>query len=376
MNTNKIYRVLALLLVAAVAIVAPLSAEAAGTASGISITNSATVNYEVSGVPQTAILTGPTATFVVDNKVNLTVTTTNGSYVSTAPSATSQVLTFRVTNNGNTTQDYSLASSATVTDPFGGADNFNATLVGVFVESGATAGYQTAEDTATFIDELVSDATATVYIVADIPAGRATNDIAAYALIATTHDGGSGGIGAATTDDSGAGNSLLGVDVVFADAANGTVPGDTQYDGEGSDRSAYRVTAAALTIAKTAVVYSDPFSTVNPKMIPGAVITYTITVTNGATGSQADNVSITDSLAAEIAAGRLAFNTQFNDGVDGCGAGSGIVVVGGLPTPCKTNTNDGDGADFGLSAADTVTVSGLTIPLSSSAVIKFQVVVQ
>jgi hypothetical protein len=106
-------------------------------------------------------------------------------------------------------------------------------------------------------------------------------------------------------------------------------------------------------------------------MIPGAVITYTITVTNGATGSQADNVSITDSLAAEIAAGRLAFNTQFNDGVTiTCVGGEGIVVNGG----CKTNTNaDGDGANF---AANTVTVSGLTIPLSSSAEIKFQVVVQ
>jgi hypothetical protein len=375
MNTNKIYRLMALLLVAAIAIAAPLSAEAAGTASGTVITNNATVNYEVSGVPQTALSTGPTATFAVDNKVNLTVTTTNVTYVSSAPSSTSQVLTFRVTNNGNTTQDYALASSATVTDPFGGTDNFNATNVQIFVESGATAGYQAAQDTATFIDELVSDATATVYIVADIPAGQATNDIAAYGLIATTHDGGTAGgpVGALTTATAGA-NTLLVVEVVFADAANGTVATDTLYDGEGSDRSAYRVTAAALTITKTAAVYSDPFNLLaNPKMIPGAIITYTITVTNGAAGSQADNVTITDSLAAEIGAGRLAFNTQFNDGVDACGAGSGIVVVGGLPIPCKTNANDGDGVYF---TADTVTVSGLTIPLSSSAVIKFQVIVQ
>jgi uncharacterized repeat protein (TIGR01451 family) len=373
MNTNKSYRIMALLLVAAVALVAPLSAEAAGTASGTEIGNNATVNYEVSGVPQTALSTGPTASFVVDTKVNLTVTTTNGGYVTTAPSSTSQVQTFTVTNTGNATQDYSLAA-ANATDPFGGADNFDATNVLVFVESGATAGYQTAQDTATIIDELVSDATATVYIVADIPAGQATNDIAAYALVATTHDAGAAGIGALTTATAGA-NTLLVVDVVFADAANANVPADTLYDGEGSDRSAYRVTAAALTISKTAVVYSDPFSAVNPKMIPGAVITYTITVANGAAGSPATNVTITDSLAAEIAAGRLAFNTQFNDGVDACGVGSGIVVVGD-PTPCKTNTNDGDGADFGLSAANTVTVSGLAIPLSSSAVIKFQVVVQ
>lgn len=374
MNTNKIYRLMALLLViAAIAIAAPLSAEAAGTGSGTSITNSATVSYDVSGVPQTPLSTGPTATFLVDTKVNLTVTTTNATYVTTAPSSTSQVLTFRVTNNGNATQDFALASSATVTDPFGGTDNFNATGVNVFVESGATAGYQVAEDMATFIDELVSDATATVYIVADIPAGQATNDIAAYALIATTHNAGAAGLGALTTATVGA-NGLLVVDVVLADAANGFVGTDTQYDGEASDRSAYRVTAAALTIAKSAAVYSDPFNLlVNPKMIPGAIITYTITVTNGATGSQADNVSITDSLNAEILAGRLALNPQFNDGVDSClGATEGIVV----DNVCKTTGGGDDNADFGATTANTVTVTGLTIPLSSFAEIKFQVIVQ
>jgi hypothetical protein len=371
MNT-KIYRLMVLLLVAAVVIVAPLSAEAAGTASGTSITNNATVNYEVSGVPQTPLSTGPTATFVVDNKVNLTVTTTNIAYVSTAPSSTSQVQTFRVKNTGNTTQDYSLAA-VNATDPFGGADNFDATNVQVFVETNGTPGYQAGADTATIIDELVSDATATVYIVADIPAGRATNDIAAYALVATTHNGGAGGsLGALTTATAGA-NNLLVVDVVFADAANANVPTDTLYDGEASDRSAYRVTGAALTITKTAVVYSDPFNLLaNPKMIPGAVITYTITVTNGAAGSPATNVAITDSLNAEIIAGRLAFNTTFVDGANTCVGLQGIVVN----TVCKTNTNDADGADFGLSAANTVTVNGLTINLSSSAVIKFQVVVQ
>ena len=44
MKTNKIYRLMALLLIAAIAIVAPLSAEAAGTVSGTSITNNATVS--------------------------------------------------------------------------------------------------------------------------------------------------------------------------------------------------------------------------------------------------------------------------------------------------------------------------------------------
>jgi hypothetical protein len=83
-------------------------------------------------------------------------------------------------------------------------------------------------------------------------------------------------------------------------------------------------------------------------------------------------VTISDNLNTEITAGHIAFNTAFLDGSNNCGAGLGIVVN----TVCKTNTNDGDGADFNLTGADTVTVSGLTIPAGNSATIKYQVVIQ
>lgn len=380
MRSKSIHR--AMVVLAVVAVAAPQLAQAAGTAAGQPIANRATVNYEVGGVPQTLIESSPAGnstagagngadtSFVVDNRVNLTVVTTDATSVTVSPASTSQVLTYTVTNTGNRTQDYALSAAAS-TDPFGGADNFDASNVQVFVESGVTPGYQAAEDTATFIDELAADGSATVYIVSDIPAGQVTGDTAAYALIATTHDAGAAGLGALTVETAGA--DTAGVDVVFGDAANADVPADTARDGEGSDRSSYQVSAAALTVTKTSAVYSDPFNgTTNPKAIPGAVITYAVTIANAAGGSTATNVTITDDLSAEIGAGRIAFRTQFDDGSPSCAAGEGIAVSGA----CNTNGADADSADWNATTANTVTVSGLTINAGASATIKYQVVIQ
>lgn len=382
MSNRNIHTLMALLIIAICIIAVPQIAHAAGTAAGQPIANRATVNYEVSGVPQTLIESSPAGnstagagngtdtSFVVDNRVNLTVVTTDATYVTVSPASTAQILTYTVTNTGNRTQDYALSAAAS-TDPFGGADNFDASTVQVFVESGVTPGYQALEDTATFIDELAADASATVYIVSDIPAVQVTGDIAAYALIATTHDAGAAGLGALTAET--AGPDTAGIDVVFGDAANANVPADTARDGEGSDRSAYQVSAAALTVTKTSAVYSDPFnSTTNPKAIPGAVITYTVTVANAAGGSNATNVTITDDLSAEIGSGRIVFATQFNDGAPSCAAGEGIAVNG----VCNTNVADADSADWDATNASTVTVSGLTINAGASATIKYQVIVQ
>jgi hypothetical protein len=208
MKYAKITRLMtALLAFAALALAAPLAAQAAGTASGTSITNTATVVYTVASITQPTVSSGPTGTFVVDTKVNLTVQRVDASYVSSGPSST-QYLTFRVVNNGNLAQDYALqAISAGIADPFGGADNFDATAVQVFVDSNGDGIYTAATDTFAFIDALATDATATVFIVGNIPVSQATGDIAAYALLTTTHDAGAAGVlGALTVETVGPGS--------------------------------------------------------------------------------------------------------------------------------------------------------------------------
>ena len=103
-------RLSALLLAAAFAALAPLSALAAGTPVCTDITNTASLTYAVGGVTQ-PVATGTAAPFEVASKVNLTVVTTNAAPgVSVVPgTGTLQaVLTFTVKNEGNTVQDYIL----------------------------------------------------------------------------------------------------------------------------------------------------------------------------------------------------------------------------------------------------------------------------
>ena len=111
---------IAALVVAMSAAIGTGTVHAAGTASGTSINNLSTLNYSVGGVAATChwlvahrqyVGRGHATTFVVDNRVNVTVTTTDATFVSVVPGATAQVTTFSVTNTGNTVQDFALASA-------------------------------------------------------------------------------------------------------------------------------------------------------------------------------------------------------------------------------------------------------------------------
>ncbi len=359
---------------------------AAGTPSGTSVANKATVNYDVGGIGQTLIESSPTGnstaglgngtntTFLVDTKLNLTVTTTDVAAVSVVPGSTNQVLTFTVTNTGNAIQDVSLSAlDAAGHEPFGLTDNFNASNVRIFVESGATPGYQAGEDTATYIDELAADATKTVYIVSDIPLAQVNNDAAAYDLVAQVAAGGGVGVHGAdiTTDDSLVADNPATVQRVFADAAGSN---DALHDGKHSSASAYKVVTAHLSITKTSAVIWDPVNNaVNPKAIPGARVEYTISVSNTGNAS-ATNVAVADSIATEVGNGTLAFYAN------GYGAGQGIEVtapnINGGAAKALTNVGSDDEGDFGVTTANTVTVTGITVAAGQSATVKFVVTVQ
>jgi len=281
----------------------PQTAMAAGTASGTGIDNRASVDYQVGGVDQTPIESAPAGnstpgtgngadtSFVVDTSLDMSVVWQDAT-VNVVPGAQDQVLRFEVTNDGNATQDFSLSAVASSL-----ADDFDADNVNVYVESGATAGYQAAEDTVQYIDDLAADGTQTVYIVADIPLTPVNGDTAIYDLVAQVAlASGSPGTDI-TTDDSGDADDPTTVQTVFVDAA-GTAAGDAAEDGTHSDDGTYTVATAALEVTKTSSVVSDPINgTTNPKAIPGAIIEYEITVENTGTSS-ATSVTVTDSVPA------------------------------------------------------------------------------
>jgi hypothetical protein len=372
MKQARIHRfITALLIIAAIAVLVPQAASALGTASGTTINNAASVVYSVGSVTQ-PLYTGPTVTFAVDTKVIFNVSKVDVAPVQVAPgdntSSTTRRLRFQLQNDSNANIRFqataaNLVSGVTISfgvTPYADNNNTFSTITACF-DTNANNTCDAGENFATVNANVLN---ATLIVTGDIPTNALNADVVGALLTATAVD--AGGVPLVET----AVPTMNAVDIVLADGA-GT--DDAARGGTYTQRSAWQVSAALLTVSKTAVVYSDPFNnTTTPKAIPGAVLTYTITVANGAGGATASNVTITDSLNAEIASGHVAFATQFNDGVNACAVGQGVVVN----NVCKTNISDGDSTDWNVSTANTVTASGLTLNAGFSAIVKFQVVIQ
>ncbi len=235
------------------ALVAALSpAHAAGTASGTSISNSATLAYSIGDVVQTTIV-ATSASFLVGNKINLTVAETGGSLTSVAPGAAGVITTFTVTNNG---------TGDSCTGTLTGDNNENSlALTEATVPASSTCTYKVN----------VTSSTSAVY---------------------------SNSTGSITTSNAGT------TAAVSATLAVG-------------------VTFPSITVLKSVQTFSDPANLEsNPKAIPGAVMLYTVTVTNTEGAADTNTVVITDPIPA---------NTEFfaNDlGVSGSGP---VLFADGAP---------------------------------------------
>ena len=256
-------------------------------------------------------------------------------------------LTYDVKNLGNDIQDYILTvlnnDTGSVEDIDGGgnegADDFDAAAHRIFLDNGD--GVLGAGDTEiTFLDEMAPDETRRVFVTSTIPLVDAggnplvDGDYSYITLAAQTADGGGAGaqgdvtvedngaetddgLGTATVADGEDAGDETNIETVFGDAIDLNSNGDGDLvdvgvrdnnnnaaigneDGRAADTAAY-VIAQLLTVAKVSTVISDPFNGVtDPKRIPGAVIEYTITVTNNAPGggTTAQQVVITDDVPA------------------------------------------------------------------------------
>lgn len=344
------------------------------------ISNTATLSYSVGGTGQPTVSnTAGSADFTVGNKVVVTVEKVDGNAVSVVPNSTSTttVLKFTVTNTGNALQDYTLAAlnPAGAADPFGGAaDSFDLSGVTVRVESGAHAGYQAGEDTATTILALDPTATLagesvagtkTVYIVPTagapvVPAGLANAAQSVYVLEATSLKG--AGTAAAAEANSALdtiykiGGGSCSAAVQFAEGTHTTnKSGEAANDGKDTARDTFKVATATIAVSKTSAVYSDPINgTSNPKAIPGAVVRYTVSIAN--TGAASANLTtISDTLDNAL---RI---------VPAAGGASWAVTGSARTTTSGTLTADtADANTDGLGHANTAAVGGaLTATLTT-----------
>ncbi|MBI4826558.1 MAG: DUF11 domain-containing protein [Nitrospirae bacterium] len=391
---------LALLFVCVLVFGLTLSAMAApiGTPAGTNLTNTATINYDVGGNPQPPETTN-TLTLETDRKLDVLVDEFSNATQAVSPGDTAATMTggkclgFNVTNESNATLDIPLTLNQTgTTDPFGGTDNFDIAILGnceIRLDDGDNTCETSASDsTITKLDDLASGSTSKVWVTCTISNAQVDGDLAAVSLLASFAE--TTGV-AIPTDDNGNADIPGTVDDVFADgeclsgalpAGHGCDGNDAAYDGKHSDTDSFEIASADLTVAKTSVVYSDPVNGVSAdaKAIPGAVITYTITVTNNGSAN-AENVVVTDDLTTMVDAGYLAFKTEYDDAGTNCAAGYGIVVstASSAPAPvtCETNAGSDDSADYNITTVKTVTATIGTVASGGGVqTVKFQVTVQ
>jgi uncharacterized repeat protein (TIGR01451 family) len=286
------------------ALFAASGAQAVGTKAGTSVSNTAAVDYKVGTVQQTQVVSTPVS-FIVDRRVDFTVSRVDGAPVTVAPGQANAATTFKVTNTSNAAEGFLLtAANLTTGQVFGNTDNQDIAPnpPNVFVDSttSGTAGvYDLGIDTATTILSLAADASATVFIVGTVPAAATNGQFANVRLTAQARIDGT-----TTLETNTGGPDTAGEDVVIADPGNNSE----------SDDDEYAIVSATLAVTKTSKVISDPINGVsaNAKAIPGAVVEYSITVVNSG-GAPATNVAVADTLNAELALKTLGYNGGTSD---------------------------------------------------------------
>ena len=374
-------RLLAMAALAAIGIWQP-AALALGTPANTSIVNKATINYSVGGNAQTPIESSPggnttagvgngvNTAFVVDDKVDLTVTELSGAATVVNPGQTNQVTGFRVSNTGNAPHAFALAGANNTGGVlFTNTDNTDVANLRVIVDSNANGTYEAADLTANInnINTLAADANIIVFVVADVPVTTINGQFANVRLTASAAVNNTPGTLVVQT----AGGDTAGVDFVFADGAGA---GDVARDGKNSADDQYAVQSARLTVTKASAVVSDPLNLlVNPKAIPGAVVEYTVTVAN--TGTQnATGVTLLDPLPA---------NTAFRPNSYSGNTRDVRITINAVDTFCIAEVGGTDTNADGcvITVGNALQVGGVALPTlpfagpTNTALVRFQVTI-
>jgi uncharacterized repeat protein (TIGR01451 family) len=251
---------------AAVLILLAGQALAAGTPAGTVIDNVAEVSFDLSGTPIT--LQSNIASITVVERIDVVVTLQSGQVLVTAGDIDRSLL-FTVTNTGNGTEEFSLAIDSLLA-----GDDFDPVpgVPPIFFDTDGSGDF-TAGDVAYAPGSndpvLPADASIDILLVNDIPGTVLNGQLGRSQLTASS------ATGTGNPGDPFPGQGDGGVDAIV-----GTSGGTALQFGE------YLVSDVQMNIVKS-VAISDPFGNQDP--IPGATLTYTVTieVVNGGTATAA-----------------------------------------------------------------------------------------
>lgn len=341
------------------------------TSAGTIISNQANASYTVNGTPAT--VQSNLSTFVVDRKVNLTVAAEPNANTIVNLGQANAVLAFRVTNNTNGTQDLLLTTSQSLGVGGSGTDNYDVGNVRIYRDTNPNGQWDAQDQLVTYLDEMAPDASALVFVVADVP-NTASANYASVSLNAQVAEGGLAGTAGQilVATDLNLLNQNADQDIVFADAdTDGLLGYDALRNGQARAYLQYEVgsRSANLSITKSSAVVTDGINLIAPKAIPGATVQYCLTIQNSTLLVPASNIVLTDVIPA---------NTTYVPGsirIGGLGT-NGTCILGGFPA------ND-DGTAVPLSpyggsfttSTKTVSASIPTLLGNTSMAVSFQVVI-
>jgi uncharacterized repeat protein (TIGR01451 family) len=347
-----------------------MGANAQNTLAGTSIDNKATVNYSVGGLAQAPIESSPTGnvtpgigagtntSFLVDNKIDLSVSEISSSATTVTPGMVGQVLGFTVANSGNAPEGYQLTLTEEVgTLLFGNTDNAQFGLANLAIRVDDGDNVYDAGDVATAIDSLNPSQSISVWVLANpvVPLTQINGNFANVNLQARAAVPGTNG--GTLEVASPAGNQPNVVEIMFVDAGN---------DATANASDQFAVVSAGLRITKAETVLDDPFASAIPRALPGSHVEYLITLENTSTTTSADLVTLSDPVPANTSV-RLA---QY--------AGKDVAVTGGSVPNCTADALDGDADGCGIDGLGALTIStGVlgNIAASATVTVRFQVTI-
>lgn len=310
-------------------LISSVPAFAGGVAPGTNISNTANVNYTISGVGHTG---SATSSFVVAQLVDNSTTWQDAGAVAVSAGATNQALLFKVTNTGNGADTFKLTATASS----GASPGFTPVNCRIYFDTDNNGVYSAADTLyvpGTNDPALAADASVNLLSVCDVPVTAADQSLGLVQLVATSKTV-SGTPGTVNT-----GGGVGGVDAIA-----GTSGGDASATGT------FKAGNVDYTMTLSQAI-TDPSGGSQP--VSGATIKYTMNITpkGSATGT---NLVISDPIPA---------STSYV---------SGSMTLNG--TPLGDSATDGDAGDYNVTNANAITVKlGNLSGSGATQVVTFQV---